>query len=128
VTLAKLRVGDGTAIWRTSLTSSETILTRTMAGTVAARCLLGELHQGSESPFGVTGVIRSTGTQPSSTARRGVDRPGGGVLADASPQPRAQEVLVVIGWLGRVDEPFDDFHEAIRVVVKRYVPGVFEDL
>jgi hypothetical protein len=74
------------------------------------------------------GVFRNTGMQPSSTARRGVDRSGGGVLADASPQQRAQEVLVVISRLGRVDEPFDDLDEAIRVVAKRHVPGVFEDL
>jgi ABC-type uncharacterized transport system YnjBCD ATPase subunit len=39
-----------------------------------------------------------------------------------------QEVLVVVSRLSRVDEPFDDFDEAIRMVAKRWVPEVFEDV
>jgi ABC-type uncharacterized transport system YnjBCD ATPase subunit len=70
--------------------------------------------------------VRAPSRQAPRGAASAASRSGG--LPDASPQQRMQEVLVVVSRLSRVDEPFDDFDEAIRMVAKRWVPEVFEDV
>src|SRR6476620_12640364 len=57
-----------------------------------------------------------------------VDGSGDGAFTDAGAQQAAKEFLVVYRRIGGIDEPLDNFDEAVRIVMEREMPGAFEDL
>ena len=126
-----LPVGRGPPGWRRRRRGDcrscrpESVKTRSTVTSMAmSRCYVVAAAWATQAQV----ALRSSAPIASSTATRVSTDPVIVALADAGAQQVAQQLLVVVGGLGGVDELLDDFDEAVRVVVEREVAGALEDL
>ena len=89
----------------------------------------GHSADATASPSGGGQVaLRSSEPMASNTATRVSIGPETSRSLTAGAQQVAKHVLVVLGGFGGIDEPLDDFDEAVGVVMEREMAGALEDL